>query len=259
MHVDVAELRDFYAGLLGRMVTRHIREVLHATLSVSPSDRILGLGFATPYLGPQLGRAERILAFMPAAQGVIDWPGNGVSATALVEETALPLPDSAIDLAILVHALETSSRPPEFMAELRRILTNNGRVFIVVPNRQGAWARSDTSPFGYGRPYSRSQLRSLLGDTGFTVLSWSTALHMWPSRHRSLLSLSPAMEKIGRRIWPAFSGVTCVYAQKSSMPAIKAKSSRRFSSALKPALQPGIGMVDASRAARFRAYSGDDG
>jgi len=246
MHVDVAELRDFYAGLLGRMVTRHIREALRVTVSVSPTDRVLGLGYATPYLGPQLGKAERIFAFMPAAQGVIGWPGNGVSATALVEETALPLPDSAIDLAILVHALETSSRPPELMAELRRVLTASGRIFIVVPNRQGAWARSDTSPFGYGRPYSRSQLRSLLGDTGFGVTAWSTALHMWPSRHRSLLGFSPAMEKIGRHVWPAFSGVTCVYAQKSTVAAIKSKSSRKFSRALKPALQPSIGMIDAA-------------
>ncbi|WP_026379980.1 class I SAM-dependent methyltransferase [Afifella pfennigii] len=246
MHVDVAELRDFYAGLLGRMVTRHIREALRTTIDVSPSDRILGLGFATPFLGPQLGRAERVLAFMPAPQGVLDWPPGELSATALVEDTALPLPDAAVDLAILVHALETSSRPPELMAELRRVLTANGRLFLVVPNRQGAWARSDTSPFGYGRPYSRSQLRSLLGETGFNVVSWATALHMWPTKQRSLLSLSPAMEKIGRHVWPAFAGVTCVYAQKSTIAAVTARPRRRFAPALEPALQPGVGMVDAA-------------
>ncbi|MBK1624775.1 class I SAM-dependent methyltransferase [Afifella marina] len=246
MHLDVVDLREFYASLLGRMVTRHVRDSMHRLINVGPSDRVLGLGFATPYLGPQLGRAERVFAFMPAPQGVMEWPCASRSATALVEETCLPLPDAAIDLAILVHALETSSQPPELMAEMRRVLTNNGRVFIVVPNRQGAWARVETSPFGYGRPYSRSQLKSLLQETGFNVTAWTTALHMWPTQSRSLLSLSPAIEKLGRNLWPAFSGVTCVYAQKVVMPATTVKAKRAFRPALKPALQPGVGMIDAT-------------
>ena len=37
-----------------------------------------------------------------------------------------------------------------------------GRLLIVVPNRRGVWARSDTTPFGHGRPYSRSQITHLL-------------------------------------------------------------------------------------------------
>ena len=68
---------------------------------------MLGFGFATPYLG-DIAKAERVLAFMPAGQGVIDWPTAHGSATALVAEDSLPLPDCVIDLVILVHALEMS-------------------------------------------------------------------------------------------------------------------------------------------------------
>ena len=33
-----------------------------------------------------------------------------------------------------------------------------GRVLAVIPKRRGLWARMDTTPFGNGRPYSRSQI-----------------------------------------------------------------------------------------------------
>ena len=38
---------------------------------------------------------------------------------------------------------------------------------IIVPNRRGVWARSDISPFGHGRPYSRPQLSRLLQQAEF--------------------------------------------------------------------------------------------
>jgi SAM-dependent methyltransferase len=142
MYLDVVDLRDFYASLLGRAVARHLRAALKPLLKAAPSDRVLGFGFATPYLGPLVGQAERVLAFMPAQQGVIDWPASSRAATALVDEDALPLPDAVIDLLLLVHALELSPRPAELLKELRRVLAPGGRLVVVVPNRQGAWARS---------------------------------------------------------------------------------------------------------------------
>src|SRR4051812_13604311 len=110
MYLDVIELRDFYAAPIGRMVARHLEPAISAQTRVDAATRVLGLGFATPYLGA-LPPTERVIAFMPAGQGVIDWPPGGGSATALVAEDALPLPDASMDLVILVHALEMSPRP----------------------------------------------------------------------------------------------------------------------------------------------------
>ena len=139
MHLDVVDLRDFYASPVGQMVARQLAPVVGSLVRADPATRVLGFGFATPYLGGLEG-AERVIAFMPAGQGVIDWPAGSASATALVEEDSLPLPDSSIDLVVLVHALEMSERPQALMAELRRVLTSGGRLIVVVPNRQGPWA-----------------------------------------------------------------------------------------------------------------------
>ena len=46
-----------------------------------------------------------------------------------------------------------------------RVLAPSGRV-IVVPNRRGPWARADNTPFGHGRPYSRSQITNCCGRPG---------------------------------------------------------------------------------------------
>jgi len=238
MYLDVVDLRDFYAAPVGRMVERHLDPVVASLVKVDGGTRVLGFGFATPYLDKIAG-AERVLAFMPAGQGVIDWPSRNGSATALVAEDSLPLPDSSIDLAILVHALEASARPHVLMAEIRRVLAGGGRIVIVAPNRQGPWARSDFSPFGFGRPYSRSQLRSLFAEAGFEAEAWTTALHMPPFAARLFPSTSRALDRIGRVVWPAFAGVIVVSAAKRTVQGVTMRV-QRFAPALRPSLRPAL-------------------
>ena len=48
--------------------------------------------------------------------------------------------------------------PAALLREVWRVLAAGGRLLAVVPNRRGVWARIDTTPFGHGRPYSRSQI-----------------------------------------------------------------------------------------------------
>jgi SAM-dependent methyltransferase len=238
MYLDVIDLRDFYASELGGVVTRHIGASIARLQPASTGGCVLGLGFVTPYLQTYRSDAERILAFMPAPQGVLDWPPEGKSATALVAEDALPLPDSCVDFALVVHALEMSAQPPALMAELRRVLTRSGRVAIVVPNRQGLWARSDVSPFGFGRPFSRGQLRALLAETGFICERFDTALYMPASGRRAMMGMSGLLEKTGRRVWPAFCGVTLVLASKGPIEGAKVSVRPRFVRVLQPALRP---------------------
>jgi SAM-dependent methyltransferase len=246
MYLDVIELRDFYTTLLGRAVRRKVGHAITGLAAAHSGERVLGFGFATPYLHRLAGDAERVLAFMPAGQGVIDWPPDGPSSTALVEEDALPLSDASIDLAILVHGIEYSPRPAELINEMRRVLASGGRLVVVAPNRRGLWARSDISPFGHGRPYSRGQLRSLFAEAGFEAEAWSTALHVPPAIMRSMPRTARVLEKTGTTGWPAFSGVTCVAARKRTIEGVRARSRRVLAPALRPALHPGNGAMGRS-------------
>ena len=94
----------------------------------------------------------------------------------------MPLTDAAVDRILLVHALEMSADPAELLREVWRVLAPGGRLLAVVPNRRGLWARMDTTPFGHGRPYSRSQITQLLRETWFTPTGWGEALYVPPIR-----------------------------------------------------------------------------
>src|SRR3712207_1485448 len=101
--------------------------------------------------------AERTLAFMPAFQGVVNWPATGCSSSTLVDPLAMPLPDASIDRVLVVHALESVESPSELLHEIWRILTPGGRIIVVAPNRRGVGARVDPTPFGPRPPFRRPQ------------------------------------------------------------------------------------------------------
>jgi len=74
MTIDVIDLRDFYSQRLGIVARRLINRGIHARWPNAQGQRVLGLGYPTPYLGLFREDCERCVAFMPAAQGVLKWP-----------------------------------------------------------------------------------------------------------------------------------------------------------------------------------------
>jgi SAM-dependent methyltransferase len=214
MHDDVVDLRDFYETRLGQVARRMIRRRLRLMWPNVASMRVLGIGFATPYLRLFQGEAERIFALMPAPQGVLAWPADGPGAVALTEEAELPLADYSIDRVILVHALEGSEQIRPLLKEVWRVLAGGGRILVIVPNRRGIWARFDRTPFGHGHPYTPAQLSRLLREERFTPERAEAALFMPPTRWRMALRSALAWERIGERWFPRFAGVAMIEASK---------------------------------------------
>jgi SAM-dependent methyltransferase len=176
---------------------------------------------------------------MPAAQGVVKWPSARPTLTALVEELDLPLADAAVDRLLLVHALEMSRDAEAMLREAWRVLAAGGRLMAVIPNRRGVWARTDTTPFGHGRPYSRSQITALLRETGFTPTGWGEALYVPPIARSWFLRSAVAWERTGATLSAPFAGVHIVEATKQVYRAIPARRERRrFVPTLEPVLAP---------------------
>lgn len=237
MWTDAVDLRDYYATPIGsvtrRLIGQHIRSVWPDTTGL----RMLGIGYPTPYLASYRGQAERVIAAMPASQGVLHWPVEGPGLTCLTDEAELPIDDLSVDRVLLVHALEFAEQVRPMMREIWRVLGGSGRLLIVVPNRRGLWARFERTPFGQGRPYSAGQINRLLRDTMFAPLSTRGALYLPPSRSRMLLSSARAWENIGRRCFGAVGGIVSVEAEKQIYAATPtpaaARTRRPYVTALK--------------------------
>lgn len=227
--MDVIDLRDFYGRPLGRvaraLIGRRIRGMWPSVKGLS----VLGLGFATPYLGQFLGEAERVIGLMPAQQGVLRWPSEGRCLTGLTDEKELPLDDECIDRVLVVHGVEAAESLRAHLRQIWRVLAPGGKLLIVVPNRRGLWARREATPFGQGLPFSRGQITQALRESMFSPAGWEMALFVPPFDWRPLMRSARAWERVGSVLWPRFSGVILVEATKQIYAATPIPDARRMS------------------------------
>ena len=220
MHLDVQTLRDFYyRSALGRAAQKVIRTQVQGFWPNAKGQTVVGYGFSVPLLRPYLRDARRVVGLMPAPQGVMSWPAGQPNVSVLCEETLWPLETGHVDRLILMHGLETSESPSELLDEAYRVLGPGGQALFILPNRSGLWARSDRTPFGYGRPYSLGQLETQLKRHDFVPEEHVSVLYQPPSTRRFWMKTAPFWEKTGRSI-PAImaGGVMMVLASKKHPP-----------------------------------------
>jgi SAM-dependent methyltransferase len=214
MRRSVTELKSFYAEPMGRAVrTMVIRQLVNAWGDVRDLD-VLGIGYATPFLEPFRDRARRVVAVMPAAQGVETWPAPGPNLVCLADEYALPLPSALFDRVLVVHGLEESADPVALLAQVHRVLAPSGRAIIAVAHRNGLWAGAEATPFGHGQPFTRAQLETIVRDAELEPYAWSRALYAppWPA----LAPYAELIEQAAAAIAPPFSGLILLEAIKKT-------------------------------------------
>jgi SAM-dependent methyltransferase len=214
MAYDVVNFCEFYSTPLGQAAGHQIQSCINEMWPDLSSQVILGLGYALPYLDFYLKPSESVISLMPAQRGVMLWPESGPSRIALIEEGCLPLPDQSVDRILMIHNLEHTEQPRQLLREAWRVLSGQGRLLIVAPNRRSIWAHKDSTPFGHGQPYTMTQLTTLLKTNLFTPIATKRALYMIPSQSRLIMACAPFLDKIGQQILQKFSGIVCVEAIK---------------------------------------------
>jgi SAM-dependent methyltransferase len=217
MTTEVHGLAGFYASRGGETAAWLVAARLRALWPALPGQAVLGLGWAAPYLHLWRAEAYRCIAAVPghlADAGALAGPGAGTAATLLAEEETLPFPDASFDRVLLVHGLEAAENARRLLREVWRVLRDDGRVLLVVPNRVGMWAHLDRTPFGHGQPYSRGQIERLLARHLFRAERREAALFMPPYGLRFWGAAAAPVERLGRLVMPRLAGVFIVEAQK---------------------------------------------
>ncbi|MGE0595063.1 MAG: class I SAM-dependent methyltransferase [Hyphomonadaceae bacterium] len=214
MRVDVLALQRFYASSLGAAAQRMAARRLAALWPHADGLDVLGLGYPTPYLDPFREGARRVVALMPAEQGAEHWPSGPVCAAALADEARLPFIDAIFDRVLMVHALEESDSVRPMLREVWRVMAPEGRLVVIAANRWSLWAQSGATPFGHGRPYSRTQLAALLADSMFEPVASARALYAPPLTWTPLVRAADAFERVGEVMWPPQGGLVLMEAVK---------------------------------------------
>lgn len=230
MRLDVIELKEFYSGTeLGKITKKLINKVLDEKINTDIGSLTIGFGFACPFLENKIKDSgnKNFLLLMPSEQGVVSWPKKSKSITALVDEVSWPVNTAAADVILISHGLEVSDNQDLLLQEVLRVLKDSGKLVILVPNRTGFWARSDSTPFGYGKPYSISQLIALLRKNQFQIDCITPSLYGFPAKKGYGLKSLLLWEKVGKKLNSFFLGGLLVVEARKDVYAVKnVKSSK---------------------------------
>lgn len=219
MLLQARSLAEFYSNPQGVLVRQallpHLRWMLCQTddyAAPDPAGACLGYGFVQPYLDGLADCIGPTTAMIPHAMGRLDGGGDGKNVS---EECLLPFGEAVFETVILIHSLEGTESARTLLRQIWRVLTPEGRLILVVPNRSSLWAVAEVSPFACGRPYRRSELAALLRDTLFEPFLFRRALYA-PPRKMSKTVLYPALwDKLGGWLFPTLCGVHIAAAKKS--------------------------------------------
>jgi SAM-dependent methyltransferase len=214
MRPEIIDLQAFYGSRQGQLARRLVGRQIRSIWPDLTGARLLGIGYAVPFLAPLAEAAERVCVVMPPAQGVVRWPPDRPNQVVLAADDELPLADRSVDCVLMVHCLEAAEQSQRLLREIWRVLADGGQALIVVPNRRGLWCLSDSTPFGYGRPYSTAQLKQALCSNLFTPRRVRRALFVPPNRSRLVLRTAMVWERIGLRWARTFAGVLLMAAEK---------------------------------------------
>jgi SAM-dependent methyltransferase len=233
MGTDVFAATEFYGTPRGEIAARLVGERLAAIWPPPPSGEhsnlsYLGVGHAAPYLDIWRAGAARCVSVAPIGPfGPGRWPVSGVRSCCAASEDALPFPDLSFDRVLLVHGLEVADNARGLLREIWRVLKDDGRLLVVVPNRVSVWAQLESTPFGQGQPYSAGQIGRLLAGSMFRVERRDSALYVPPVNLRLVLRGAHYWEVLGRKLMPRLPGVTISEAVKECYAAIPMRAASR--------------------------------
>lgn len=243
MVTSVYDLRAFYECKRGKIIQPILQEKILSLWPDAKGLRLLGAGYAVPFMEPYLDEAERSFAVMPAQFGVHAWTPRQKNLACVSSEEDLPIETESIDRILAIHGLEFCDHTDLCLQEYWRVLKSTGRILLVIPNRRGFWARAEWSPFGHGTPFSLSQVTRLLRENFFVIERVDRALYLPAIRSSMLLRSFLPLEGYGRYVMGGMSGVLLVEASKQLYSGVTVQNGAKMRLAGRKILLPGAAAI----------------
>lgn len=152
---------------------------------------------------------------------------RGQPCAALGGAVALPFAAHSIDVVLLPHVLEYAAQPNAVLAEIERVLIEDGWLIVAGFNPWSLWGlprllpRRRKQPPWDGRFYSATNIRRRLATLGFEVIETDRLLVRLTHPRRAGRSLSPQQQ--GARSLRLFDTAYILVAQKRRAPVTPVK------------------------------------
>lgn len=198
MYKDLKQGVDcFYKTSLGETVSQQLMNAIKPHLGDITGQNIL-------IIGPKISGIEQLELKCSQVQ-YRNFGGSQV----------FPFSDDSFRKVIILHTLEFTQHIKGFLREVWRVTAPEGKAIFIVSNRLGLLVRSDKTPFGYGQPFTRKQIKNLLSENSFQLLGSSEALCMpvWSLSYKP--KVMKFMDKMGQLLWPELGGVFLVVGKKT--------------------------------------------
>lgn len=200
--MDISDLIRFYKTPLGKIVSEELSTFVKADNKINGHHLYVGFPFSFIQTSPRLE-----IYLMDRNIGAIRYPSTKCNKVALTDLNTIPLPDESMQQITIVHCLEFAANPKKFMRELWRVLTPEGTLKVIVPNRRSIWSHLDISPFGHGNPYSMSQLSTLAKECQFDIILKQRGLFILPHKSWQPSLITHVQQYLVKNITPKLSGV----------------------------------------------------
>ena len=144
----------------------------------------------------------------------------------------LPLGRNSVDLIVLQHTLDFSIDPRQVLREAVEVLSAEGWIVICGFNPLGLWGMSRILFGSRGKlPWSARFLRpgrvqDWLTLLGTQIVGGSYFFYRPPVNSLRMLEKLDALEQVGRRWWPTFSGAYLIVGQKKQIASLHVR--RKF-------------------------------
>jgi hypothetical protein len=213
---NASQLQNFYGTPLGLGVASILNGFLKKNPCPTSSAPGALLGFYPFCLEKEI-LPPSFFHLAPSHLGVVTHPSKEGIKSALVDEAALPLPDRCLAHVTLFHGLEFSREPDLLLQEVFRVLQGEGTLTVIVPHRRGLWSQFDSTPFGYGHPYTKTQIVNLLAHHKFEVEDVKRLLFIPPINSPWVVKLARPIEVLGNLMLRKFSGLLVAKARKITL------------------------------------------
>jgi len=168
----------------------------------------------------QLGLEQRLLPQVPLSRMQ---KMMGRSGDLEGRNESLPFKCHCLDALLLVHTIEFSDDPHQVLREAERVLVADGTLVLCYFNPWSFWGLRrlfafKAAPPWHGHFFSQTRIKDWLGLLNFEVVATERLVFYPPIQSERWLIRSLFIERVAKRLWPIFSGVTILVATKRTIP-----------------------------------------